>query len=189
MIGIDEVGRGCWAGPLLVVAARQTGPLPENLHDSKQMTKRQRNAVYGLLSDVCYFGEGWVSVREIDKNGLAHALKLGVKRALNNLPADPNEEVILDGKVNYLPKRYINGRCQIGADNLVPIVSAASVYAKVTRDRFMVELAKKYPLYYFEKHVGYGTKKHLEALDEYGPLQKIHRYSFQPISMLINPAP
>jgi ribonuclease HII len=88
----------------------------------------------------------------------------------------------MDGKVNYLPKKFINGRTQVDADNLVPIVSAASIYAKVTRDKFMTQLAYKYPLYSFEKHVGYGTYQHQLALKNYGVIKSVHRFSYGPIA-------
>ncbi len=185
MVGLDEVGRGCWAGPLLVVAARAHSDLPDGLKDSKLLSRRQRVEILNKLSICCEFGEGWVKATEIDKSGLTKALKLGVKRALTNLCADLSEEIIMDGKINYLSKKFINGRALIGADNLVPIVSAASIYAKVIRDDYMTELAKKYPQYNFEKHVGYGTDEHKKALLTYGVLKNIHRNSYRPVAHLI----
>ena len=164
IVGIDEVGRGCWAGPLLVVAARATSELPANLKDSKLYSRRQRQEILKLLSICCDFGEGWVGAVEIDNRGLANALRLGVSRALKNLGVQTSEEIIMDGKINYLPKKYKNGKTLIDADNLIPIVSAASIYAKVARDRLMIGLASKHPAYGFEKHVGYGTKTHILAL-------------------------
>ena len=85
MVGVDEVGRGCWAGPLLVVAARAHSGLPDSLTDSKLLSKKQRELILNLLSNCCNFGEGWVKVDEIDTLGLANALKLGVSRALESL--------------------------------------------------------------------------------------------------------
>jgi ribonuclease HII len=184
VIGVDEVGRGCWAGPLLVVAARPTAKLPDGLKDSKLLTKLQREEILNLLSISCEFGEGWVSASEIDRHGLAQALKLGVKRALNRLVVSESEKIIMDGKVNYLPKKFRLGRCLVDADNLIPIVSAASIYAKVARDKFMAELARKHPDYSFEKHVGYGTKAHIEALNSYGLIKNVHRVSYGPIAKL-----
>jgi len=135
-----------------------------------------------LLSICCNFGEGWVSATEIDKHGLAKALRLGVARALRKLDAQINEEIILDGKVNYLPAKFKSGKCLVDADNLVPIVSAASIYAKVTRDSFMAKLAAKHPAYNFEQHVGYGTKAHIEAISRYGLIKYVHRLSYAPIA-------
>ena len=186
MVGVDEVGRGCLAGPLLVVAARATAALPDGLRDSKLLTRKQRVEMLNLLSNCCEFAEGWVKAVEIDRYGLANALRLGVKRALSGLKAHVEDEIIMDGKVNYITKRIRRVRCVIDADNLVPVVSAASIYAKVTRDNFMIELARKHPAYKFEKHVGYGTAEHLEALNSFGVLKFIHRASYAPISELIS---
>lgn len=181
MIGVDEVGRGCIAGPLLVVAARENGTLPEDLRDSKLMSRNQRLQMINLLSICCDFGEGWVMPDEIDNHGLAQSMRLGVDRALISLGALSVDEVILDGHVNYLPKKFINFQCLVDADALVPIVSAASVYAKVTRDTFMIELANKHAGYGFENHMGYFTAKHKLALKTLGPIKNIHRMSFQPL--------
>lgn len=184
MIGVDEVGRGCWAGPLLVVAARQTGKLPDGLRDSKLMTKQQRESIFEHLASNVQFSRGWVTSAEIDEHGLSKALTLGAKRALNNLKANYDDEILLDGKHNYLPRVYKNSRSEVDADLKSPIVSAASVYAKVIRDRFMCQLAKKHPNYGFEKHVGYGTALHKSALEAFGILNEIHRVSFRPIKLL-----
>lgn len=182
MIGIDEVGRGSWAGPLLVVAARQISDLPDGLKDSKVMTKQQRKKILDKLSIACDFGEGWVSPPEIDYHGLAEAMRLGVSRALKAIRVLPIEEIIIDGKVNYvgLP----NSKAIINADDLLPIVSAASIYAKVLRDKFMENLARDFPGYGFEKHVGYGTLSHQNAIENHGIIKGVHRLSFKPIKDL-----
>ncbi len=184
MVGVDEVGRGCWAGPLLVVAARAKSELPAGLKDSKLLAKVQRQSFYTLLINVCDFGEGWVTPTEIDKFGLAKALRIGVARALKNLKTELNEQIIMDGKANYLPKKFKNAKSMVDADNLVPIVSASSIYAKVSRDKFMTGLALKHPAYGFEKHVGYGTKAHRLAIEALGTLESVHRMSFAPLKML-----
>lgn len=186
MVGVDEVGRGCLAGPVLVVAARQIGPLPEGLKDSKLMTRKQRETIYRLLITNCQFGEGWVKAVEIDKYGLAQGLRLGIKRALSSIKAQVDEEIIMDGKVNYMPKKFKKANCLIDADNLVPIVSSASIYAKVTRDNFMIELAKKHPAFGFEKHVGYGTAKHMNAIKTIGVIKFVHRVSYAPVSKFVS---
>jgi ribonuclease HII len=184
MVGVDEVGRGCLAGPLLVVAAKVVGPLPANLKDSKLLSRQQREKILDLLSICCEWGEGWVGCSEIDKLGLSRALRLGATRALNSLQVSETEEIILDGGFNYLPKKYKRARAVIKADNSVPVVSAASVIAKVRRDRFMFELAKRHPSYEFERHVGYGTKAHMLALKRYGAIKYVHRQSFSPVAEL-----
>jgi ribonuclease HII len=185
MVGIDEVGRGCWAGPLLVVAARQIDDLPDGLTDSKLLNKLQRETIFKLLKSKVQFGEGWASVAEIDKKGLADALRLGVSRALNALGVSRDEEIVFDGSVNYVGKKFTNTKCIVAADLTIPIVSAASIYAKVTRDNFMAELGLKHPAYAFEKHVGYGTKVHKSALQQSGIIEGIHRVSFKPVAELL----
>jgi ribonuclease HII len=175
MIGVDEVGRGCLAGPLLVVAARAQSSLPDGIKDSKLLSRKQRLEILNKLSICCEFGEGWVKVSEIDRFGLAKALKLGVRRSLFNLKAQIDEEIIMDGNVNYLPKKFKKAQVLIDADNLIPIVSAASIYAKVTRDNFMIKLDKKYPIYSFEQHVGYGTPGHQAVLSSHGFIKQVHR--------------
>ncbi len=184
MVGIDEVGRGCLAGPLLVVAARQTAELPADVNDSKVLTREVREAMFEDLIAACQFGEGWVSSSEIDRRGLTGAMRLGVKRALRQLGADRQEEIIMDGPFNYLSRSFKKVQCLIDADALVPLVSAASIYAKVRRDRFMIALAQRHPKYGFDSHVGYATPAHYAALDKHGPLLRIHRRSFRPIYAL-----
>ncbi|MBX4197055.1 ribonuclease HII [Candidatus Saccharibacteria bacterium] len=189
IVGVDEVGRGCLAGPLLVVAARAFSDLPEGLRDSKLLTRQQREKILNLLSICCNFGEGWVKAIEIDNYGLAQALRLGVARALKNLETQSHEEIIMDGSVNYIPKKFKHSKSLIDGDNLLPIISAASIHAKVTRDRFMFELAKKHPAYKFDSHVGYGTKAHMLALKSRGALKYVHRYSYMPVAELTGVLP
>lgn len=183
MIGIDEVGRGCWAGPLLIVAARAKGVLPVGLKDSKKLSTKKRELFYSQLQDSCDLGEGWVSAPEIDQLGLSEAMRLGVGRALVAINARHDEEIIMDGLINYCSNEFTNVVCIAKADDLYPIVSAASIYAKVTRDRFMTELEGKYAVYEFAKHVGYGTKLHMDMLKLHGASDQ-HRLSFAPIKKL-----
>ncbi|MEO5627820.1 MAG: ribonuclease HII [Candidatus Saccharimonadales bacterium] len=184
MIGIDEVGRGCWAGPLLVVAARQVGELSPLLADSKVLSKKKRQALMHPIEQTCQLGEGWVEPAEIDALGLTAAMRLAVKRALQALDAQPNEPIIMDGNFNYCPAQYLSVACVVDADADYPIVSAASIYAKVKRDQFMTDLAVTTPGYGFEKHVGYGTKAHIDALKKLG-VSSNHRKSYKPIQALL----
>lgn len=183
MVGIDEVGRGCWAGPLVVVAARQTADLPAGLTDSKLLTKIRREQLFPTITASCDIGEGWVSVTEIDKFGLTAAMQLGVTRALEAIAVDHAEEIIMDGSINYCDSLFRKVRCEPKADLNYPIVSAASIYAKVVRDAYMTEQHYRYPEYGFSRHVGYGTKEHSQALKKYG-ISAIHRLSFTPIKAL-----
>jgi ribonuclease HII len=184
LIGVDEVGRGCLAGPMLVVAARQLKPLPPTAVDSKKLNRTQRAGVYEQIRLLCDFGEGWVRVAEIEKFGLTKATKIGVKRALQSIDAEVNEEIIIDGHINYAPAKFKRARPLIDADNLVPIVSAASIFAKLKRDLFMIEQAKVYSGYGFERHVGYGTKFHLQAIETIGLIDGFHRQTFAPFKVL-----
>lgn len=179
-IGVDEVGRGAWAGPLLVVAAQANADLPLELTDSKLLSRKQRQRLFEQIRLCCVCGEGWVSVREIDAYGLAEAMRLGVKRALAPFSPSSSTDIIFDGRVNYCPPSYKRVRTIIRADRLHPIVSAASIYAKVLRDTYMAGLQASYPHFYFENHVGYGTKQHQKALETFG-VTKEHRKSFKPI--------
>ncbi len=188
MIGIDEVGRGCWAGPLLIVAARPKAGLPVGLKDSKKLSAKQREKLYPLIIESCDLGEGWVEPEEIDSIGLAQAMILGVQRALDNIQPTNAEEVIMDGDINYVSKipahSSLNSRAVIKADDEYPIVSAASIYAKVKRDEYMSKASLEFPGYGFEKHVGYGTSQHLKAMQALGVV-KLHRLSFKPVKQLL----
>ena len=185
MIGIDEVGRGCWAGPLLVVAARVKTLLPDGLKDSKKLTKKQRENLFEAIQKSCDLGEGWVQPAEIDELGLTEAMKLAVFRALNALQAKSEEEIIMDGTFNYVPDTYTNVKCLAKADDLYPLVSAASIYAKVKRDTYMsTEAHQQFPAYSFDLHVGYGTALHIAALKLYG-VTTIHRLSYKPIKVFV----
>lgn len=186
MIGIDEVGRGAWAGPLLVVAARlkNHSSLPDGLTDSKLLTKNQKNMFYEQLLIVCTFGEGWVEVAEINEIGLAASLRLGAMRAVAALGDVENEDICIDGSINLLSDIFPRAFAKVGADLYEPIVSAASVYAKVIRDRFMTKLHYELPAYGFKDHVGYGTQAHMKALKTYG-VSEYHRKTFKPIMALL----
>lgn len=183
IIGIDEVGRGSWAGPLLVVAARAKSKLPDGLKDSKTLTIGQRQKLFEQIQQSCYLGQGWVKSSEVDRLGLAGAMRLAVKRALSDLGAQPQDSIIMDGSVNYCPEEFAKVSCIIKADSNQPIVSAASIYAKVKRDQYMQQLAKRLPGYGFERHVGYGTKAHLRALQQLG-VSPQHRLSYKPVKAL-----
>lgn len=183
MIGIDEVGRGAWAGPLLVVAARQHKPLPVRLTDSKLLSKKSREALVAFIREACDLGLGWVWPKEIDEMGLTKATQLAVQKALDELGAASDEEIIMDGNYNYVSDAYSRVTTVIKADAKYKVVSAASVYAKVTRDDFMSSLPRRYKKYVFDAHVGYGTALHKIKLREYGACD-IHRQSFRPVASL-----
>lgn len=175
MIGIDEVGRGAWAGPLLVCAARLVKDI-DGLKDSKQLTRIQRKLLVPKIKRCAVIGYGWVSADEIDDIGLGAALKFAAIKALEDIGYENREEIIIDGTINFVPDLKVKTLPK--ADFLIPTVSAASIAAKVARDNLMIALAKQYPHYGFENHVGYGTRNHLNAIKTYGYC-RYHRRSFK----------
>jgi ribonuclease HII len=181
ILGIDEVGRGPWAGPLVVVAVVLDDPI-EFLTDSKKLTKKKREALDVIIREkAAGYGLGWVWPEEIDEIGLSAALRLATVRAVEQVVA-PYHEIIIDGTINFLAEttkgKYVTTLAK--ADLLVPGVSAASVIAKVARDAYMAEQHDKYPEYGFAGHVGYGTAAHRKAIDEFG-VTPLHRLSFAPL--------
>lgn len=181
-VGMDEVGRGCWAGPLVAGAVIFNRPMRE-LRDSKQLTKSKREILDARIREqaLCY-GLGWVSAKEIDELGLTLATTLAMQRALESITVG-YDEIIIDGNLNFLPGNP-KARAIIKADDTVPVVSAASILAKVARDDYMADAANEYPEYGFTSHVGYGTKLHMERLRLHG-VSELHRLSFKPVAALI----
>jgi len=181
ILGIDEVGRGPWAGPLTVGACVLHRPI-EGLTDSKKLSAKRRAELNEEILASASWGLGWVSAAELDEIGLATALRKAAVEAVRGVDCS-YEEIIIDGTVNLLAKtgkgRYATTLTK--ADLLIPAVSAAAIVAKVARDRYMAEIAEKYPGYGFEKHVGYGTKMHAQALREHGVCPE-HRRSFRPVA-------
>lgn len=175
--GLDEVGRGAWAGPVTVGAA-VTGLRrpPEGLTDSKLLTERRRTALAPILADwVTAYAIGHASPQECDELGMTAALRLAALRALDALPVRP-DAIILDGKHDYLggPWRV---RTVIKGDQSCVCVSAASVLAKVCRDGLMTELGEEHPVYGFAENAGYPSPVHRAALEEFGPTEQ-HRLSW-----------
>jgi ribonuclease HII len=182
IIGIDEVGRGCWAGPVVAGAVLLQDPLP-GLRDSKKLTKAARERLDAEIRlHAIAFGLGWVPAPEVDAIGLTEAVRLAMRRAVAAITA-PYDAIIIDGNYNFLDDNP-RSSCLIKADDTVPAVSAASILAKVARDKYMRDATLQYPGYSFEKHVGYGTAAHLAALKEQG-VCALHRRSFAPIKALL----
>ena len=177
--GIDEVGRGPLAGPV-VAAAVVLCRAVEGIADSKQMSARQRQLVASELVTSCYFGIGAASVQEIDRINILQATFLAMARALARLPVRPSR-VLVDG--DRAPPLSIPAECVIRGDAAVPAIGAASILAKVLRDRLMGRLAERYPGYGFATNVGYGTAEHLSGLERLGPTIH-HRRSFAPVREL-----
>lgn len=185
IVGVDEVGRGAWAGPLVVGAViLSDANVIKNLKDSKVLSKSRRQTLSQIIHDQAVgVGLGWVTSIEVDDLGLTKATTLAINRAIEKLPE--YDEIIIDGHINYLAEN-VKARCLIDADALLPCVSAASIAAKVARDDYMADLDKKYPGYGFDSNVGYGTAKHRQAIDELG-LCPEHRLSFKPLQKVLQP--
>ena len=174
--GVDEAGRGPLAGPVCAAAVI----LPRNieiagLNDSKKLSEKNREKLYDEICEKAVnFGIALASVEEIEQLNILNAAMLAMNRAIAQLEPQP-ELALIDG--NRSSAIEINSRCVIKGDAKCADIAAASILAKVTRDRYMLDMAEKYPEYHFERHKGYGTKLHYEALREYGPCE-IHRPSF-----------
>lgn len=192
ILGIDEVGRGPYAGPLVIGACilpvdRAANPWIEELNDSKKLSEKKREELYKIIKEQATSATGWVTSAELDEIGMSEALRLATRRAVEKIRAEkvPFTEIIIDGISNFLVgttlEKYVTTMKK--ADFLIKEVSAASIVAKVERDNYMKELAKKYPGYGFEKHVGYGTAAHQKAMETLG-LTPEHRRSFGPVAKL-----
>ncbi len=178
VVGIDEVGRGAWAGPLLVGAVAFAATVPEGVTDSKLLSANRRVYLLRHIKTAALgIGLGWVSSFEIDQIGLGPALKLGSERAVAALECD-FDLIIIDGTINFLPEHNVITLPK--ADLLVPEVAAASIVAKVARDAYMHRLHAQDPRFGFDRHVGYGTALHARQLTEFGPSPQ-HRRSFKPV--------
>lgn len=192
ILGIDEVGRGPYAGPLVIGACilgdwqnSENAEWIEKLTDSKKLSAKRREELYVLIKEKALAtATGWVSSAEIDEVGLSEALRLATRRAVEQIQKTkvPFSEIIIDGTMNFLVgtklEKYVSTLKK--GDFLVKEISAASILAKVERDKYMAELDAVYPGYGFGKHVGYGTAAHQKAMEEFG-LTPEHRRSFRPV--------
>ncbi|KKW10121.1 MAG: Ribonuclease HII [Parcubacteria group bacterium GW2011_GWB1_49_7] len=185
IVGIDEAGRGPLAGPVAVGAVR----IPEKFNkkffkgikDSKQLTAEERELWFALAQEARKRGEldfhvSLISEKIIDKHGIAYAIRLGIKRVLKGLGITQDSQIFLDGALKA-PPEFKHQLTVIRGDEKIPIISLASICAKVIRDRKMVKFSKKYPKYRFDLHKGYGTLVHRKAIKKYG-LTELHRRSF-----------
>lgn len=176
LCGVDEAGRGPLAGPVCAAAVSLPRGLEiEGLNDSKKLSEKKREELFDIIcSSAVSFGIAFASVDEIEKLNILNAAMLAMNRAIERLEPAPTLALI-DGNRDSAIK--MPSRCVVKGDAKCADIAAASILAKVTRDRYMLEMAERYPQYGFEKHKGYGTKAHYAALRELGPCP-IHRMSF-----------
>ncbi len=180
--GVDEVGRGCLAGPVVSAAViLKKGVNLSQLKDSKKLNFNQRLSISKSIKKNSFFSIGMASVEEIEKMNILQASLLSMKRAILNLPKKP-DLVLIDG--NFKPDLDLNCKNIIKGDEKIKCISAASIIAKVFRDKFMIKMSKKFKNYNWDKNFGYGTKKHFEGLKKYG-LTTMHRKNFKPIYQML----
>lgn len=182
VVGLDEVGRCPWAGPVVACAARLWGTPPAGLNDSKKLTAARRAALVPLLTACCDVGFGEASVEEIDALNIRQATHLAMRRAVAALPQPP-DHLLIDGNdrpgwVDCPHQLLVKG------DSRSLSIAAASVLAKTRRDQGMVSLAQQHPGYGWETNAGYGTKSHQDGLENHGVTQH-HRRSFAPIRKIL----
>ncbi len=177
--GIDEVGRGPLLGPVVTSAViLPVGYYNPEIKDSKKLSEKKRKKLFDIITkDAVSIGIGIVDEKKIDEINIYEATKVAMKMAIDNLSIKPDYVLIDAMKLDIdIPSNSI-----IKGDAKSESIAAASIIAKVTRDRMIDEIDKEYPMYDLKNNKGYGTKKHLEALKEYGPC-KYHRYSYSPVS-------
>lgn len=183
LAGVDEAGRGPLAGPVVAAAVILDDLKPiAGLNDSKKLSEKRREKLYDeILAKALCCSIAEASVKEIDELNILQATLLAMRRAVEGLRLKPLK-VLVDG--NRLPVLDVRAEAIVQGDALVPAISAASILAKVSRDRMCVQLHAQYPQYGFDRHKGYGTAEHLQALAEHGP-SPWHRTSFAPVARSI----
>ena len=183
--GVDEVGRGSLIGPVYAAAVILKKKLDKKkLKDSKKLTKKNREILEKYIKKNSHWSIGSASLKEIEKLNILNASLLAMKRAIKKLKKKPMQ-VLIDG--NKVPKiKNYNLKYVIKGDEKIPEISAASIIAKVSRDRLITKMSKKYIKYSWNKNAGYGTKDHLSAIKKFG-ITEHHRKTFQPIHNMLSP--
>ena len=180
--GIDEAGRGPWAGPVVSAAVvLNKKNIPSDLNDSKKISEKKRQSLYSSIYNSHFVGVGISSIEEIDNLNILQATFLSMKRALDNLDCSV-DAILVDGNLD--PGFDYKTECIVNGDSISFSIAAASIIAKVTRDNLMSKIHKEFPNYNWKRNKGYGTKEHRNALEMYGPC-KYHRKSFSPINKML----
>lgn len=184
VLGIDEVGRGCWAGPLVVCGViLKPNYYNKKIKDSKLLSPKQRELLSDdILKNTVNYLILKSSALKIDKFGIKNCTIKLMTKIINQLGANVSKILVDYEKINS--KKYLVNSITKG-DQISYSIAAASIVAKVFRDKLMQRLSLNYPNYQFDKHKGYGTKKHLISLQQYGPIRNIHRFSYKPIKKLV----
>lgn len=184
LVGVDEAGRGPLAGPVAVGAFcvradnADFKEFSSGVKDSKQLSEKKREEWFLRMRGKFSFAVSFASARMIDKQGLSFAIRHALTSSLKKLSCPPEQTlVLLDGGLRA-PAGYLFQETIIRGDETEPVISFASIAAKVSRDRIMNRMAQRYPAYGFDRHKGYGTAAHYEAISRYGILKNIHRQSF-----------
>jgi len=181
--GVDEAGRGPWAGPVYSAAViLDISKIPAEINDSKKMSEKKRDEIYSRIVSEHHYSIGVADVNEIDELNILQASLLSMKRAITNLHLNP-DFVLIDGV--HRPNLDIDSENIIKGDSKSLSIAAASIIAKVERDRFMKKIDEEYPCYNWKKNKGYGTKEHQNALNIHG-ISKHHRKSFSPIRKILS---
>lgn len=201
VVGVDEAGRGPLCGPVVASAVCYKNPsfaIPLELEkefslirDSKKLSEKQREKMFDFIQEHFFVGVGIVHAETIDRINILEATFLAMRSAISELRRIMNQEsgimkertmyVLVDGN-QEIPNLSLKQETAVGGDGIVKSIAAASIIAKVTRDRMIIEYDKQYPQYGLAQHKGYGTKVHMEALRKYGPTP-IHRMSFKPVQL------
>ena len=181
--GVDEVGRGSWIGPVFSAAVILKKSINKNLlKDSKKIPAKERKQLANYIKKNSIYSVGKASIKEIDKLNILQATLLSMKRAINNLKHKPN--IILVDGVHAPKNTSYHFKTIIRGDEKIPAISAASIIAKVARDRYITRLAKNYISYGWHTNFGYGTKKHLDVINKLG-VTNHHRKSFKPMHNIL----
>ena len=181
--GVDEVGRGPLAGPVVAAAVIiDINNIPNEINDSKRLSKKKREEISNEIIKYSIYSIAEASVEEIDQINILQASLLAMKRAIEGLSKKP-KTVLVDGK--FKPKTNLPTHTIVKGDSKSLAIAASSIVAKVYRDNLMTDLSKKYPEYLWNKNAGYGTKEHLLAIKKCG-ITPIHRKSFKPIHNILN---
>lgn len=181
--GVDEAGRGPWAGPVVAAAViLDPDAIPAGINDSKKMDADHREAIFSRILATAQVGIGIADVARIDRDNILSATMWAMTEAVRGLGASPGL-VLVDG--NRLPRLDCPGRAIVKGDGKCLSIAAASIVAKVTRDRMMVALSAEHPGYGFERHKGYGVPEHQEALARLG-VTPHHRRSFKPVQLALS---